>query len=487
MYIDEKPLARLEACNKLDILKYVGKEYKNRTVKLAFVRKNDMPYIPWGFGDINVKNEKLSETYRVGANGKYLLRMKDVSLLIKTFGSDKNIDMDAIADKTKEIIKTIGKPVLSGYFADTMVSAFEINSKIAEIREMMTAKIQKENIFAEMGLELKILTLDSIHINDEDMELIRNRINGTGKNVLVSDEDGVNDSNHNSLIDEIQALKNEVAKIVKNQDKDAILNEIDHLRNEMNESMENVSSNGNETAIKELSFQLNDLKRQIAQSKKDSDSSIKAAKMIEELDKKLSNKLDSSLSAIRSILENDRDEKIQNDLPLYETAKEEWIKKLKLTTDFLLEKAETDDDYACVAGLLYSNVEENLIDKFGIPHKGKNFYMPEEEFNELSKNITYDGRLLFKDGFKCKYLKYPTLKGTYVEMPLEIRFIKAGLSVEKACQAARDWTLINKLRHRSPENERYLDKTLGAMKTTKKEFLGHVLDSYRKLGLYTRD
>ena len=113
--------------------------------------------------------------------------------------------------------------------------------------------------------------------------------------------------------------------------------------------------------------------------------------------------------------------------------------------------------------------------------------MSEEEFNELSKDITYGGQPLFKDSFKCKYLKYPALKGNYVEMPLEIRFIKAGLDTNDACRAAKDWALINKLRHRSEENNRYLDKTLAIMKMTKKEFLGYVLDSYRKLGLYTRD
>lgn len=492
LYIDEKPMVRLEACNKVSLLKYVGKEFKNKNIKFAFVRKTDLPYIPWGFGDINVKNERLSETYRVGANGKYLLKVKDASLVIKAFGSDRNISMELIADKTKEIIKTIGKPILSKYFSDTNVSVFEINSKIDEIREAMVAKIKAENAFAEMGLELKILTLDSIHVNDEDMELIRNRINeNVAKNdslqtynVEESPKDSFYDSFNVSLMDEIQDLKDQIAKISENQEMDAVLDEIDNLHAEMSDALKNAHSTGNETIVNELSLELNDLKKQIAQfgqSNDDSKSQLKATKMIEQLDKKMTDKLDSSLKEIRSIVEN-----AQNRSPSNEKAKE-GVETLKSTTDFLLGKAELDDDYSIIAGPISSNVEENLINKFNVPHKGKDFYMPKEEFDELSKTLMCAGEPIFKDSFKCKYLKYPKMVGTYVEMPPEIRFIKAGLSVEEACKAAKDWVLINKLKHRSEENDRYIEKTLAAMKMTKKEFLLHVIDTFRKFGLYTRD
>lgn len=329
LYIDEKPMVRLEACNKVSLLKYVGKEFKNKNIKFAFVRKTDLPYIPWGFGDINVKNERLSETYRVGANGKYLLKVKDASLVIKAFGSDRNISMELIADKTKEIIKTIGKPILSKYFSDTNVSVFEINSKIDEIREAMAIKIKAENDFAEMGLELKFLTLDSIHVNDEDMELIRNRINeNVAKNdslqtynVEESPKDSFHDFSNVSLMDEIQDLKDEIAKISENQEMDAVLDEIDNLHAEMSDALKNAHSTGNEAIVNELSLELNDLKKQIAQfgqSNDDSKSQLKATKMIEQLDKKMTDKLDSSLKEIRSIVEN-----AQNRSPSNERQKKE--------------------------------------------------------------------------------------------------------------------------------------------------------------------
>lgn len=39
IYIDEKPLARMEACDDSNILKFVGKTFAGKNVKLAFVRK----------------------------------------------------------------------------------------------------------------------------------------------------------------------------------------------------------------------------------------------------------------------------------------------------------------------------------------------------------------------------------------------------------------------------------------------------------------
>ena len=75
----------------------------------------------------------------------------------------------------------------------------------------------------------------------------------------------------------------------------------------------------------------------------------------------------------------------------------------------------------------------------------------------------------------------------YVELPTEFRFIIYGLSVADAFQAARDWTLINKCRHLSGENEFKLKGALKDRGQTRKEFLKTTLAFYRKVKLFNKD
>ena len=56
IYLNQKLAARINSCNDTNLLKYLGKEYNGSKAKIAFIKKNDIPPIPWGFGEINVKN-----------------------------------------------------------------------------------------------------------------------------------------------------------------------------------------------------------------------------------------------------------------------------------------------------------------------------------------------------------------------------------------------------------------------------------------------
>lgn len=467
IYIDEKPLARMEACDDSNILKFVGKTFAGKNVKLAFVCKNDLPYINWGFGNIDVKNDKLKETYRVGANGQYLLRISDASKFIKSFGTDQNIDIEMLTSKTKLIITTVGKPLLSKYFAGTQTSVFEINSLADDLRNKMFEAVKNEMLFKDIGVELRTLTLNGIHVNEEDVELIRSRINSDDgatkidpseldklkQEIIETIKSGSNDETK----DELLRLKEEVSRIADSQSNDAVLDEIDNLRVETMKAIQE-SKNPN-IDMKPILDEINGF------------------------EDKMNKKIDDSIGLIKDMLENNADENHQQDIPLYETAKEEWLKELKLTTDLQLDKAQTDDDYAGVAGLIFSNVEHNLMEKFKIPHRGKNFYMTKEEFDELKSTLKVGDKYVFKNAFPPK----PVDNEGNVEMPLEVRFIKSGLTPEAAFQAAKDWTVLNKFRHRSDENTEKLKRILNDRKMTKKEFLQYIINSYRKLGIYTRD
>lgn len=466
IYADEKPLVRLEPVSGLKLLKHLGKKYVGKNIKIGFVRKNDFPYIPWGFGDIDVKNEKLKETYRVGANGKYLLKLIDPLKLIHTFGTDNNIDIDMLSAKTKLIISTIGKPLLSKYFAGTKTSVFEINSLLDDLRTKMFDEIRKESIFKDSGLELEVLTINGIHVNEEDMELIRKRINTpkepnqipSNQLDLIKEEilKAIRESNGMNAKEELEHLKEDVARIAENQAADTVIDEIDNIRSEV---------------ISAINSKPNNIDMQ----------------PFLDLVKDMSKKYEESISEIKAIIENNEDERIQNQLPLFDSAKEDWLKNLKLTTDLQLEKAESDDDYAGVAGLIYSNVEANLIEKFKVSHKDRDFYMSKEEFDELSTKFVVNNEAVYRNSYKARPLYFKDIEGSYVEMPVEIRFYKAGLSIEEAVQAAKDWTLLNKFRHRSEENKVKLDNALLDRKMDRKEYLKYLINSYRKYGLFTRE
>lgn len=175
--INGKACGRIEPCEEEPLFKYLGKEFLGNKITIAYIKNLNLPAIPWGFGEIPVKNEKLSETYRVGSNGKYFLTISEPVLLLKTFGLGKDITLDDIANKTKIIIKTVGRLILSKFFADTMISVFEITSRLDEVRSLIFEAVSKEKLLQECGLKLRELTVEGIHVPEEDMELIRKTIN----------------------------------------------------------------------------------------------------------------------------------------------------------------------------------------------------------------------------------------------------------------------------------------------------------------------
>lgn len=464
IYIDERAVARLESTDEINLLKYVGKQYKNRNTRLAFVRKNKLPDFDWGFGEIQVKNSKLDEAYRVGAHGKCRIKLLDAIKLIKSFGTSEVINFEKIEAMVKPMIVALGKPILSKYFADTNVSVFEITSLTNELRKTLIDALNSEKSIVDLGIAIDELTVGGIHVPDEDIELIRNRINKGANSEVVDLINGlkqemlevIEQSKDEETIEEIQNLREEVSKIAENQNTDTVLDEIDNLRKEFEEAKMSNSQ-----------VYMDALK-----------------KMIKDIEKTLGESMDGKLEAIKSMIESSYNEKAQDKLPLYEKAKDEVLRQLKLTTDIMLEKAETDDDFAGVAGILFSNIENNLINKFNVPHAGKDFYLTLDEFNQYIGKLNPE----VKYPFKPRFIKVKGFDdGTVVEMPVEIRFMKAGLDQNEAIKAAKDWSLLNKFRHRSEENTQSLNDILNKLGYSKKEYLKVVVNKFRELKLYDRD
>ena len=55
-----------------------------------------------------------------------------------------------------------------------------MSSLIGDFREKFIIALQSEDIFSNMGIKISTLTVDGFHANEDDLELIRNRINAWG-------------------------------------------------------------------------------------------------------------------------------------------------------------------------------------------------------------------------------------------------------------------------------------------------------------------
>lgn len=178
LFADEKLLVRIEPCVKNTLYKLVGKEILGKEIYALYIlSKKDSSFL-WGFGNINVNNERLKEAYRIGANGKMVIKVVDGISLHKNFGEKQFISSLDVKEKAMSAIKTVGIPLLSEYFVGTDISVFEISTKIDDLREKLFNALLKEKSITKLGIELVDITIDGLHVNEEDLALIRDRING---------------------------------------------------------------------------------------------------------------------------------------------------------------------------------------------------------------------------------------------------------------------------------------------------------------------
>lgn len=176
-FIDQKASFRIEPCIGKNVVKSYGKEYIGKQLQIAFIISRTMAQSAWGFGNIQVNNERLKEAYRIGANGKFTISIVDRAKLIQSFPNTETITIDQVREKTISTLKTVGIPILGEYFSNTTTSVFEMSSLIGDFRNKFMEALQNEPIFDTMGIKISTLTVDGFHANEDDLELIRNRIN----------------------------------------------------------------------------------------------------------------------------------------------------------------------------------------------------------------------------------------------------------------------------------------------------------------------
>ena len=455
--VDEKAIARVAPCTEKKIIEY-GKQWLNKKARVAFVRGQVSSDMAWGFGNIRVNNERLQEAYTVGANGKYSVEIAEVGKLLNGFSGEENVTTDIIREKTIATVKNIGTSVLAKYFANTDTSIFEISAHTTEIRKEMIAALKDETAFNTLGIKLNDLTVEGIHIPEEDLTLIKNRINANSEVAVAVQVKRENNTDFD----------------------DAILK----ITEKLNSLEENLKKYGETQADKTNDF--NALKGEIEQALADR-LAENSADLQEKIESVISEKVSEEASMWKDTLLAGLDERLQN------TEKSE---KPQTATEYsaesLISGAQKEMDYVLAASMIYTCVEERLIKEFHLQHQNKKFVIPYTEYLELADTATIDGEYILK---RKTINGYETLQAnveeTYndgtpklVEMFPVVRFLKAGLSPIDAKRAEKISVVINKIRHNSPENQEFLQRFFAREKKKKKEFLLEALEFLKEKNLY---
>ena len=177
VYVNGKAMYRTNHCLKEKILANCGRECAGQEVQFAFYSPTVSPEIYYGFGPINVNNDRLREAYRIGINGQMILDVKDYSQLINHFANCGSISLEAVREQLLPVIKSVGMSIVGGCFVNNNVSVFEIDSMVGVIREKMFNALSSEPAFGKMGISVASITVNEIFVNEDDLEIIRNRIN----------------------------------------------------------------------------------------------------------------------------------------------------------------------------------------------------------------------------------------------------------------------------------------------------------------------
>lgn len=449
VFVDEKQSFRVEPTNGELIFKR-DKSFLKKQCRVAFVRKKLLPSMHWGCGPVQVNNERLQEAYPVGANGKYSIEIKEIAKLFNGFDESENFTIDDVRERTISTIKNVGVAVLGKFFANTNISLFEISAHIDEIRKQMYESLLREPAFAELGVKIKDITVAGVHIPEEDVERIKNRINGVETYSEKSIEEEKSILKINEKIEEIQKA---LSKLEENRNESHVNEEeLERQRKELEKTVASLIADSRETLHEEIEDSI--------------------TSKVEAWQESVVAGFEEKLQALSSV---DVDDKV----PDY-------------SLETILENAKGDNDFSMVAGGIHTAVEDALINEYGLINKKKKFITTYLDYIEIANEAKLDGEFLLKKKKGNSYeIIEPKVFSTYedgspnmVEMLPIVRYLKAGLSPEDAKRAEQISVVINKLRHPSDENKEFLERFFVRIKQSKKEYLKNALSFLKETGLY---
>ena len=516
VFADEKAQFRIEPCSEKKIVSY-GKELLGKNGRIAFVCTKPLPPMAWGFGNIQVNNERLKEAYRVGANGKYTAELSQPTKMIVCFPAGEDITAEALRERTISAVKTIGISLLGTYFAGTEISVFEIASCMNDFRAKFLKALQTEPVFTDMGLTVKDLTVDGIHVPEEDIESIRSHINASEKKDDKASEELLKqqkkfaadlsrkmdekfeqlrkqtESKPNDIPDiagQIRSMREELAAELSGQLGDKMQALQDSLAERKGSEADEALRKAQEKFAADLSRKMDEKFEQLRKQTESKPNDIpdiagQIRSMREELAAELSGQLGDKMQELQDSLADSLDERMQEVLPLKEQAKEEYLKTLKVTAGFLIDHAADEDGLVPAAAMLYTNIEENLIKKFRLRYENKKFVMDYGAYRSLVEDAP--GLLNRYDALSPTVLREDDYgEPELVEMLPQVRFYEAGLDVRDSLTARDYWCFLNKLRHKSSENEAFLRRKFLNFAQEKK-YITDALNFFKAHGLYTKE
>lgn len=176
-FVDAKPLFRIEPCQEKQFVKAYKKEYCGKHISIAYISSRNFARTPWGFGNIQVNNAGLKEAYRVGAHGEFSVDIVDYTKLIAAFPGYSEITVDMLREKCISTLKMVGTPIMSSYFSNTEISVFDMGMLSVDFKEKYISALSEEKIFSDLGIKITHLTVDGFHANEDDLKIIRERLN----------------------------------------------------------------------------------------------------------------------------------------------------------------------------------------------------------------------------------------------------------------------------------------------------------------------
>lgn len=485
VFIDEKNPFRVEPTNGEFIYKR-DKHYLKKQCKVAFIRKKLLPDMAWGCGPVYVNNERLEEAYRVGANGKYSIEIKEIAKLFNGFDESKNFTVDDVRSRTISIVKNVGTSVLGKYFANTEISLFEISAHTDEIRKEMFASLEKETAFLEIGVRIKDLTIAGIHVPEEDVLLIKNRINKADEkiekdNIVIEDINNKVEKLKELVTDFIEESRKEVAVT----EDDSILNINDKLLKIQStiESIEEYKATENNVNVIDVDKQREELEKVVSAAIVESFGSLQS--IIEDA---VASKVEEQSKMWRDSLLAGIDEKLQAMKPV--ETKPEVV--TVFSVESILRNARGDNELILAAGGIHTAMEDALMTEHGLEQRNKKFVIPYQEYIELANSVKLNNKYMLKrktaDGYEMIppniVTRHADGSPDLVEMLPIVRFLKTGLSPEEAKHAEEIGVVINKLRHPSPDNKEFIERFFVRKRIDKKEYLINALEFLKEKKLY---
>lgn len=130
--------------------------------EVYFINKTEQMAIKWGVGEVNFLDPTHNDyAFKIGASGEMSLRVNDSrKIIVKLVGTETILDQETVKKYFKAPITTHIKTLLPKILREKHTAIFEVESYLAELSEILKAKISEE--MADYGIALEKFWINTI-------------------------------------------------------------------------------------------------------------------------------------------------------------------------------------------------------------------------------------------------------------------------------------------------------------------------------------